>query len=99
MSNPIEVRNNRSVRRIRMIVVKDALRRMSNGYAVDQMWKCFDDVGACWLTNLFNKILSVYKMPSDWRRSTIIPIYKNKRDIQNCTNYRGIELMSNTMKL
>jgi hypothetical protein len=33
-------------------------------------------------------------MPSEWRRSTLIPIYKNKRDIQNCTNYRGIKRMS-----
>ncbi|MES8301120.1 reverse transcriptase family protein [Cutibacterium acnes] len=29
----------------------------------------------------------------------MVPIYKNKRDIQNCTNYRGIKLMSHTMKL
>jgi len=28
-----------------------------------------------------------------------VPIYKNKGDIQSCTNYRGIKLMSHTMKL
>ena len=51
-------------------------------------------------------------MPDDWRKSTLVPIYKNKRrysklvpiyknkgDIQNCANYRGIKLMSHTMKL
>ncbi|KAL5195329.1 putative serine/threonine-protein kinase [Glycine soja] len=38
-------------------------------------------------------------MPEEWRRSTLVPIYKNKGDIQNCANYRGIKLMSHTMKL
>ena len=34
-----------------------------------------------------------------WRFSIIIPLYKNKGDIQNCNNYRGIKLLSHTMKL
>jgi len=38
-------------------------------------------------------------MSDEWRRSTLIPIYKNRGDIQNCANYRGIKLMSRTMKL
>jgi len=38
-------------------------------------------------------------MPDERKRSTLIPIYKNKGDIQNYTNYRGIKLMSHTMKL
>ena len=29
----------------------------------------------------------------------MVPIYKNKGDNQSCTNYRGIKLMSHTMKL
>ena len=38
-------------------------------------------------------------MPDEWRRSTIVPLYKNKGDIQNCNNYRGIKLLSHTMKV
>ena len=38
-------------------------------------------------------------MPEEWRRSILVPIFKNKGDIQSCTNYRGIKLMSHTMKL
>ena len=38
-------------------------------------------------------------MPDEWRRSILVQIYKSKRDIQSCTNYRGIKLMSHTMKL
>ncbi|XP_060195173.1 uncharacterized protein LOC132624406 [Lycium barbarum] len=29
----------------------------------------------------------------------MIPLYKNKGDIQNCNNYRGIKLLSHTMKV
>ena len=35
----------------------------------------------------------------DWRKSILVPIYKNKGDIQSCTNYRGIKLMCHTMKI
>jgi hypothetical protein len=38
-------------------------------------------------------------MSNEWRKSTLMSIYKNKRDIQDCSNYRGIKLMSHTMKL
>ena len=37
-------------------------------------------------------------MPEEWR-SVLIPIYKNKGDAQCCGNYRGIKLMSHTMKV
>ena len=39
------------------------------------------------------------KMPNEWRKSTLVPLYKNKDDIQSCSNYRGIKLMCVTMKL
>ena len=65
-----------------------------------EVWKCLGDVGVCWLTNIFNKILSaINKMPSKWRRSTLIPIYKNKGDDQNCTNYHEIKLIRHIMEL
>ena len=37
-------------------------------------------------------------MPDEWR-SVIAPLYKGKGDIKECGNYRGIKLMSHTMKL
>lgn len=36
-------------------------------------------------------------MPNDWRKNSLVPIYKNKGDIQNYTNYHGIKLMSHSM--
>ena len=55
--------------------------------------------GIVWLIDLFNKILKTNKMPNEWRKSTLVPIYKNKGDVQNCMNYMGIKLMSHTMNL
>ena len=37
--------------------------------------------------------------PEEWGRSVLIPIYKNKGDAQCCANYKGIKLMSHTMKV
>ena len=45
-----------------------------------------------------NVIFRSNKMPDEWR-SILISIYKNKEDIQCCTNYQGVKLMSHTMKL
>ncbi|VDP43058.1 unnamed protein product [Heligmosomoides polygyrus] len=39
------------------------------------------------------------KMPDDWRNSTIVSIFKQKGDASECSNYRGIKLISHTMKI
>ena len=52
-----------------------------------------------WLINLFNKIWLTKRMSNEWRKSTLVPLYKNKGDIQSRSNYRVIELMCHTMKL
>ena len=33
------------------------------------------------------------------RESWVVPLYKGKGDAQECKNYRGIKLLSHTMKL
>ena len=92
-------------RRIQKSEVVKALRRMKPGRALGpdgipiEVWKSLGDLGVTWLTKLFNKIVMTRKMPDEWRRSTLVPIYKNKGDVQSCNNYRGIKLMSHTMKL
>ena len=38
-------------------------------------------------------------IPDSWKKSKLIPIFKNKGDILECNNYKGINLMSHFMKL
>ena len=87
-----------------MTEVKEALKRMKIGKALGpygipiEAWKCMGDDCLSWLTNVFNKIFRTKRIPDEWKKSIMVPIYKNKGDIQNCTNYCGIKFMSHTMK-
>ena len=44
--------------------------------------------------DLMQGIYEQEKIPTEWRDSVIIPIYKEKGYIQDCGNYRGIKLVS-----
>ncbi|KAJ0617179.1 putative RNA-directed DNA polymerase [Helianthus annuus] len=82
-----------------------ALRKMGRAKAVGldnipiEVWKCLGQEGVQWLTNLFNLIFNSGRMPDQWRSSIVVPLYKNKGDAQCCGSYRGIKLLSHTMKL
>ena len=39
-------------------------------------WKCLGEVAVDFLIRLFNKILETNKMPNEWRKSVLVPIYK-----------------------
>ena len=64
-----------------------------------KVWRYLGDIAIVWRTKMFKNIFRSNKMPEVWRRSILVPIYKNKGDIQSCTNYQGIKLMSHAMKL
>ncbi|KAK3560767.1 hypothetical protein QTP86_019209 [Hemibagrus guttatus] len=64
-----------------------------------EVWKCLGEAAVEFLASLFNRVLESERMPEEWRRSVLVPIFKNKGDVQSCSNYRGIKLMSHTMKL
>jgi len=97
--------NGRVCSRISKEKVKGALRKMKSGRAVDpdlipdKIWQCLGEKGLDWSKELFNVIFRTVKMTNEWRTSTIIPLYKDKENIQDCNNYRGIKLLSRTMKL
>ncbi|XP_047502966.1 uncharacterized protein LOC125048346 [Penaeus chinensis] len=85
--------------------VERALRKMKKGKATGpddipvEAWKVLGRTGVIILLEIFTTIMETEKMPDEWRESTLIPIFKNKGDIQDCGNYRGIKLMAHTLKM
>ncbi|KAL6561231.1 hypothetical protein OROMI_016832 [Orobanche minor] len=101
---PSSMVNREFKRRIQKGEVTMALKKMGSKKAEGpgipiEVWRCLGERGIDWSTMLFNKIWRSNKMPSAWRKSILVPLYKNKGDVQDCSNYRGIKLMSHTMKL
>ena len=86
--------------------VRENMKRMKNGMAVGpddipvEVWKCLGEIALEILTELYyNRTMESERMPEEWRESILIQIFKNKGDVQSCSNYRGITLISHTMKL
>ena len=63
-----------------------------------EVWKLVGDAGIESLETTMNEAMD-RGMPSSWRYSEISQIYKGKGSVLECGNYRGINLMSHTMKL
>ena len=70
--------------RIQESEVRQALKRMKGGKAMGpdgipiKVWSCLGDIAIVWLTKMFNNIFQSNKMSEEWRRSILVPIYKNK---------------------
>ena len=85
--------------------IEMALRNMKNGKATGpdnlpvEVGKTLGRTEVNVVKEAFNKITDEEKIPGIWRKSILIPIFKNKGDIMNCGNYRGIKLMCHSMKL
>jgi hypothetical protein len=64
--------------------VKEALKKMKTSKVLGpydipiEVWRCLGDIAIVWLTKLFNIIFRSNKMPDEWRRSILVPIFKNK---------------------
>ncbi|VDO69442.1 unnamed protein product [Heligmosomoides polygyrus] len=65
----------------------------------EEVWKVLGNSGVNWLTQFFSRVTIESRMPNDWRDSIIVPIFKQKGDVSECSNYRGIKLISHTMKV
>ena len=90
----------RGVKEVTVEELERALRNMKRGKAVGpdeipvEVWRLMGRSASCWLKDLFNRMLAGEPMPKEWRVSALVPLYKGKGDVQECSNYRGIKLLS-----
>ena len=96
-------RVNLEVERISKEEVRENMKRIGKAVGPDdipvEVWKCLGETALEFLTKLYNRTMESKRMPEEWRDSILIPIFKNKGDVQSCSNYRGIKLISHSMKL
>ena len=84
--------------------VKTQLEKMKKGKAAGpdefpiEIVKRLGDTGVSWMTSVLRDIQKK-GIPAAWRKSRITPLYKQKGDPLNCSNYRGIKLLSHCLKL
>ena len=57
------------------------------------------ETGTTWLTTIFQKAWTERKVPEDWQRAVVVPIWKKKGSKKDCSTYRGISLLSHTGKM
>ncbi|EYB93784.1 hypothetical protein Y032_0179g755 [Ancylostoma ceylanicum] len=85
--------------------VRKVVKKMKVGKAAGpdgvpvEVWKSLGELGLQCLTTFFNNITWSARIPQAWRDSIIVPIFKRKGDVMDCTNYRGIKLIAHTMKI
>ena len=80
--------------------VRKAVKKLKKGKSpgvdgITSEMLCFG--GECmleWLTRVCKVCVLEEKVPSDWVRAIIVPLYKGKGDRGDCRNYRGISLLS-----
>ena len=47
-----------------------------------EAWKCLGESALKFLTKLYNRTMESERMPEEWRDSMLIPIFKNKGEVQ-----------------
>ncbi|CAF1534892.1 unnamed protein product [Adineta ricciae] len=58
-----------------------------------EMLKALKDGGIRWLTRICGVVWKSGEAPNDWQTGIVVPIFK-KGDQRDCSNYRGITLLS-----
>ncbi|GFS12637.1 RNA-directed DNA polymerase from mobile element jockey [Elysia marginata] len=57
------------------------------------------EIGIQWLTSMFQRAWEESKVPDDWQRAIVVPIWKCKGSKKDCSTYRGISLLSHVGKM
>ena len=51
------------------------------------------------MAKICQKVLNGFGMPVEWTLSMVVPIFKGKGDIRNCSCYRTVKLLEHGMKM
>src|SRR6218665_27839 len=76
-----------------------AIKSMKNNKApgplgmTDDMFKALDHTGNDCLYIILNDFMRQERLPRDLKESEILALYKQKGDVMECGNYRGIKLL------
>ena len=93
------------VRKVETGEVRKAVQEMKNGKAAgpsgvnSEMLKIAEGLTVEQLTKVANSMLEGKEMPTMWKESLLVPLYKGKGDALKCSNYRSIKLLDHAMKV
>ena len=51
------------------------------------------------MAKICKKVLDGFGMPAEWALSMVVPIFKRKGDISNCSCYSSVKLLDHGMKV
>ena len=80
--------------------IRKAVKKLKGGKSprvdgvISEMLKCGGECLLEWLRRVCDICVLEKKVPEDWMRAIIVPIYKDKSDRNKCKNYRRISLLS-----
>ena len=64
-----------------------------------EMFKGMEKVGVDQVTEALRKIASEGRIPTSWKESTTIALYKGKGDALDCSKHRGLRLLEHGFKI
>ena len=86
-------------------MVGKAINKMNLGKAADpsgvvaEMLKAAGSSGASMIRDFIEDIIFENRIPSEWQESHIVSVYKGKGDALNRSNYKGLKLIDQVMKV
>ena len=86
-------------------MVRKAINKMNLGKAagpsgiVAEMLKAAGLSGATMIRDFIEDIIFENRIPSEWQESHIVSVYKGKGDALNRSNYMGLKLIDQVMKV
>ena len=66
---------------------------------VSEMFIAEEDCSVGWLASLCNLIVAQGRIPDNWKRSILLPVFKGKGGPMQCGTYRAIKLLEHAMKV